>query len=100
MTGYPHGGNYPEAKQRIGRDFSPGTEEKVKGCLADLDADAFGRQDPERIQASMVLASDRKWERFMRVFRLLTVDWRDLLVAGGLADGDWPALLNVELPDS
>ena len=54
----------------------------------------------QRIQAAMVLASDRKWERFMRVFRLLTVDWRDLLVAGGLADGDWPALLNVELPDS
>ena len=73
---------------------------RVKGCLADLDADAFGRQDPERIQAAMVLASDRKWEPFMRVFRLLTVDWRDLLVAGGLADGDWPALLNVELPDS
>jgi hypothetical protein len=28
------------------------------------------------------------------------VDWRDVLVAGGLADADWPDRLNVELPDS
>jgi len=27
-------------------------------------------------------------------------DWRDALVAGGLADDDWPDRLNEELPDS
>jgi hypothetical protein len=38
----------------------------------------------------MVLAADGKWERFMVMFRLLKVDWRDVLVTGGLADADWP----------
>jgi hypothetical protein len=32
--------------------------------------------------------------------RLLTLDWRDVLVAGELADADWPARLDAELPDS
>ena len=86
--------------KRIGRDFPPGTAEKVRGYLADLGADAFGRQDPERVQAAMVLASDGQWERFIRVFQLVEVDWRDVLVAGGLADADWPGRLNVEFPDS
>jgi hypothetical protein len=86
--------------KRIGRDFPPGTAEEVRSYLTGLHADAFGRQDPERVQAAMVLASDGKWERFMRAFRLLKEDWRDVLVAGGLADEDWPDRLNVELPDS
>ena len=86
--------------KRIGRDFPPGTAEKVRGYLAGLDADAFGRQDPERVQAAVVLASGGEWEKFMRVFRLIEVDWRDVLVAGGLANADWPDRLNVELPDS
>jgi hypothetical protein len=35
---------------------------------------------------------------FRAVLRLVTVDWRDVLVAGGLADADWPARLEAELP--
>ena len=84
--------------KRIGRDFPAGTAEKVRGYLAGLDADVFGLQDPERVQAAVVLASDGEWEKFMRVFRLIEVDWRDVLVAGGLANADWPDRLNVEAP--
>ena len=82
---------------RIGRDFPPDTAERVCGYLKGLTADACGGQDLERIQAAVVLASDGQWERFLAVFKLLAVDWRDVLMAGGLGNEDWPQVLNREL---
>jgi hypothetical protein len=82
---------------RIGRDFPPGTAEQVCGYLKDVTADACGGQGLERVQAAVVLASHGQWERFLAVFRLLAVDWRDVLMAGGLGNEDWPQVLNREL---
>ncbi len=82
---------------RIGRDFPPGAGEQARGYLEGLTADGCGGQDLERIQAAVVLASDGQWERFLAVFKLLAVDWRDVLVAGGLGNEDWPQVLNGEL---
>jgi hypothetical protein len=82
---------------RIGRDFPPGTAERVRGYLTGLTADACGGQDPERIQAALVLASRGQWKRFLAVFKLLAVDWRDVLMAGGLGNADWPQVLSREL---
>lgn len=86
--------------KRISRDFPPGAAEKVTGYLIGLDAETFDGQDPERVQAAVVLASNGEWQRFTALCRLAEVDWRDALVAGGLADDDWPDRLNAELPDS
>lgn len=83
---------------RIGRDFPPGTADQAKGYLTSLTADACGGQDVERIQAAIVLASRGQWERFLAVFKMLAVDWRDVLVAGGLGNEDWRNVLNQELP--
>ena len=82
---------------RIGRDFPPDTAEQVCGYLKGLTADACGGQDLERIQAAVVLASHGQWERFLAVFKLLAADWRDVLMAGGLGNEDWPQVLNREL---
>jgi len=82
---------------RIGRDFAPATAEQVRSYLTSLTADASGGQDLERIQAAVVLASHGQWERFRRVFDLLSVDWRDVLMAGGLGNEDWPDVLSKEL---
>ena len=79
---------------RIGRDFPPGTAEQACGYLKGLTADACGGQDLERIQAAVVLASYGQWERFLASFRLLAVDWRDALMAGGLGNEDWPQVLS------
>jgi len=49
--------------------------------------------------AAIVLASAGQWGRFLRFVRLAEEDWRDVLVAGGLANEDWRARLNAELPD-
>jgi hypothetical protein len=83
--------------ERIYRDFPAGTADEVAGYLASLAGDAFGGQDPERVQAAIVLASAGQWDRFLGIFHLLRTDWRDVLVAGGLANADWPARLDAEL---
>ncbi|WP_280840942.1 hypothetical protein [Micromonospora sp. A200] len=51
------------------------------------------------MQTALVLAASGQWSQFVAGIELLRVDWRDVLVAGGLAEGDWPERLNVELPD-
>ena len=84
---------------RISRDFPLGTAERVTAYLTSLTADACGGQDLERIQAAVVLASRGQWERFKAVFNLVSVDWRDVLMAGGLGNKDWPDVLNEKLDD-
>lgn len=83
---------------RIERDFTPDDARAVIGWLNGLAPDSFGRQDPERIQASLVLAASGDLSRFVACVDLLRLDWRDALVAGGLADSNWPDRLNAALP--
>lgn len=85
---------------RIRRDFRAGDADEVVGCLAGLPVELFDFQDPERVMAAVVLASEGRLDRFISLFRLLQVDWRDALVAGGLAGDDWPDRLDAELPDT
>lgn len=84
---------------RIRRDFAPDDAAEVVSWLAGLTEDSFGRQDPERIQAALVFAADGDLSRFHQLITLLRLDWRDVLVAGELANGDWPQRLRNELPD-
>ena len=86
-------------RRRIQRDFPAGTAEEVIKRIAALPAGATGNQYPERVQAALVVAASGQWHRFDALLRLLDQDWRDVLVAGGLADADWPARLDAELPD-
>lgn len=89
----------PRLRNRIHRDFPVGTAEAAARRLTGLTADAFGLQSQERVMAAIVLASAGQWGRFLRFVRLAEEDWRDVLVAGGLANEDWRARLNAELPD-
>jgi hypothetical protein len=84
---------------RIRRDFTPDDADQVIGWLDGLPAEACGRQDPERVQAALVMAASGDLRRFVAGVRLLRIDWRDVLVAGELANGDWPERLDIELPD-
>jgi hypothetical protein len=51
----------------------------------------YGGQGRERIQATLVLASRGRRGRFESMVRLLRMDWRDVLMAGGLGHDDWRA---------
>jgi hypothetical protein len=83
---------------RIRHDFSANDADEVVSWLAGLTEDEYGHQDPERIQAALVLASTGDLGRFHQLIKLLRLDWRDVLVAGGLAHGGWPERLRGELP--
>lgn len=80
--------------RRIRRDFPRGTDDEVIVRLTALRPD----DSSERLQAALVLGAAGKWNRFEQQLRRLERDWRDVLVAGGLADEDWPTRLAEALP--
>lgn len=87
----------PRLRRRIAHDFPPGSADMVLSYLGTLADSAYGGQSRERVQAALVLASRGQWDRFKSVLRLLRLDWRDVLMAGGLGQDDWRAVLDAEL---
>jgi hypothetical protein len=78
---------------RIRHDFpEPGSADAVLDKLRVLDTD-------ERIQAAIVLWAQGDLNRFRDSLALAHVDWRDVLVRGGLENEDWRQVLDSELPD-
>jgi hypothetical protein len=88
-------------KRRIRRDFpEPGSAKGVLRLLADLPQRAGydeGILASERVQAAIILAAGGDMSRLRQMLDLATADWRDLLVAAGLADENWPQRLSIEL---
>jgi hypothetical protein len=77
--------------------FPSGSCEQVLDELRNLPPDVVGRQDPERIQAALVLRTGGDWNEFVQMRDLAIRDWRDALVAAGLAHEDWPERLSANL---
>lgn len=79
--------------------FDPSDAEAVLEELRSLTPQGIGGQDPERVQAALVIKTNGDWERFQRNLNLVRRDWRDSLVAADLANGDWPDRLDAVLDD-
>jgi hypothetical protein len=90
----------PRLRRRVARDFPPGSAEVVVSYLEALTDSACGGQDRERVQAAVALASRGQVDRFNSMLRLLRLDWRDVLMAGGLGEDDWRAVLDTQLGPS
>jgi hypothetical protein len=82
---------------RVRHDFAPAAAKTVLGRLASLNPALAQNQSRERIQAAVVLLGEGDLGKFERAATLAEVDWRDALVAGGRANGDWPIRLDEEL---
>jgi hypothetical protein len=93
--------NPSRLERRIQRDFpEPGSANGVLHLLAELPGRAgYDREilASERIQAAVVLLADGDLRRLRQALELAACDWRDLLVAAGLANEDWPQRLNDDL---
>jgi len=91
----------PRLERRLRRDFSdPGSADTAVRELAELprragyETHAFA---DERVQAAIVLLAQGDLLRFRRAVQLAISDWRDVLMAAGLAEGDWRSRLDREL---
>jgi hypothetical protein len=84
---------------RVRHDFPADGAGRALDRLASLRLALAEKQSLERIQAAVVLLGGGDAEKLERAAALAERDWRDVLVAAGLANGDWPARLDAELGD-
>lgn len=84
----------PRLARWVEREFSEVDATRVFSALGDLPAPVVGGQDPERIQAALVIRSGGDWAKVEGMLRLAREDWRDLLVAADLARDNWPSVLD------
>jgi len=85
--------------ERIRRDFEPAHVgvllEQLRRIPESLPLG--GRQDPERLQAAVVIPARGDLDAFAELVELARADWRDVLVGSGLGDDDWSVRLDEEL---
>ena len=93
--------NQSRLERRVRRDFpDPGSADSVLQLLAELPSRAgYGHEAlaSERVQAALVLLAIGNVRRLRQEIDLAMADWRDVLVAAGLADEDWSRRLDREL---
>lgn len=79
----------------ITREFPNGTAERVLDVLRGLSAEeVFWRGETERLAAAIVLPCQGRWDWFEAQVKLARIDWRDVLMNGGLGHSDWPRRLD------
>jgi hypothetical protein len=85
-------------QRRIIADFGPEASEILEAvCSVPESLPLADKQDSERLQAALVMPARGSAADVTNRLRLARADWRDALVAAGLADGDWIQRLDVEL---
>lgn len=85
-------------RRQIEHDFpSPGSADSVASLL---EGAVSGNQDHERVLAAVVFIAAGDIDRLRSAIELSQRDWRDVLVGGGLANGDWPTVLDDRLGPS
>jgi|SRR5581483_2868630 len=88
-------------ERRIQHDFpAAGSAHGIITALDRLPEEAgYGEEHfrTGRIRAAIVLLAGGDLSRFRGAVELAKSDWRDLLVAAGLAHADWPARLDEAL---
>ncbi|HEV7710629.1 MAG TPA: hypothetical protein VGP16_20710 [Asanoa sp.] len=83
----------PRLAVKIEKDF-PADSATIISMLREVEAESFEGDASERLLAAVILAAQGDIDRFIAAVELLTVDWRDLLMASGLELGSWPAVLD------
>jgi hypothetical protein len=87
---------------------SPSVRDEVRARFTDQDAvdverllgaidlslnEPAQRRERDRVHLGILLLAGGSFERFARVLALAATDWRDVLVAAGLANDNWPEVL-------
>lgn len=80
----------PRLESRLARDFPASKLDEARGIVSKS-------SDSERVQAAIVIAAEGSLDQLRVQADLASVDWRDVLMNGGLANADWAARLDSEL---
>ena len=86
----------PRLRRGLDADFG----QEAQGLAAELELlpeSINGGQDPERIQAAVVLAARGSVQEFAAMLARARMDWRDLLVSAGLENGDYAKVMRRRL---
>jgi hypothetical protein len=85
-------------QRRINHDFpESGSAQEILRILDELpDVAGYDREilASERVHAAIIILANGTIKKFRNAIELATTDWRDLLVAAGLAHEDWPTQLD------
>ena len=74
--------------EHVRRNFCAEDAQSLFSTIAGLGDEVFGQQDPDRCALAVVLLVQRGVHP-RDAIQLAGTDWRDLLVAAGLANEDW-----------
>lgn len=80
----------PRLRRRIERDFTADEAVEVCTVVSEVPHD-------ERVQAAIVLAARGRLHAVHEGVALAALDWRDVLMNGGLEHQDWRERLDAEL---
>lgn len=82
----------PQVRKQAHRFFAPAQADDVIAALDTSDL-SLGVMGADRVQLAILLIARGDMQAFRVALRQARQDWRDTLVAAGLADEDWPAIL-------
>lgn len=86
----------PRLLSRLESDFGPEAQ-PLATELEQLPGAINSGQDPERIQAAVLLAAGGSLPEFAAMMDLARSDWRDLLVNAGLQNGNYAKVMRRRL---
>jgi hypothetical protein len=79
---------------RVDADFAPSDRPVAVDLIRSVDLDywkiALSASGRDRLAAAMLILAAAQMEGLRKAVALANQDWRDLLVAAGLAQPDWP----------
>jgi hypothetical protein len=84
-------------ERHVRETFEASDAELVLDALAAWRISYEPEPPSERLIAAVVFSSGGRLDGVDAAFELAEQDWRDLLMAGGLARGDWPERLDARL---
>lgn len=68
--------------------------DSIVSLLEEAGGRVFREDVDERVVAAVVILANGRVDRFFDAIELMETDWRDLLIAAGLAHADWPSTLD------
>lgn len=78
-------------ERKIRNDFAPDEADEVIDRLTALPETT---QQPERIQAAIIVRSEGDFQKLLSELELVALDWRDTLMGSGLEHADYPSRLD------